>query len=835
MQIVEQTHRSVTPGLVSVVVVNYRGAEDTIACLQGLAALDWPSERIELICVDNESGDGSAQRIRIAVPDIRVVESGANRGFAGGCNLGVSHSSGEYVAFLNNDAKPHPGWVSSAVKAFEMDTEVACVASKVLDWNGKLVDFVDGSLTWFGMGYKRETEHVDSTEYDVAKDVLFGTGAAMFVRTDVFRAVGGFDERFFMFYEDVDLGWRMNLLGHRVRYVPDSLAYHRHHATMNKFGDYRESYLLERNALLSMYKNYGDEALARCLPAAMALSVRRSVARSGLDARLLDLQVRPGGDTQSTVEVPKAALSGPLAIDYFVENLGTLTPDRRDLQARRRRSDIDLFPLFRQAIEPAYPFPSYLQAHSDLLEAFGIEEVFARRRHIAVVTGEPLGRRMAGPAIRAFEIARTLAAEHDVQLVTLGQCSLEGAGFRTTAAGRRELREIVKWADVLVFQGLLLSLHPWIAEADLILVADIYDPFHLETLEQERARPEAQRMQISRDTVDALNRQLTRADFLLCASTKQRDFWLGQMAAVGRINPLTYDDDESLRALLAVSPFGLPDASPIRTRPALKGVLDGIGPDDKVVLWGGGVYNWFDPLTLIKAIDRVREDVPEVRLVFLGMKHPNPGVPEMEMADRARALSESLGLTGKYVFFNEMWVAYEDRHNYLLDADLGVSCHFDHIETEFSFRTRILDYLWSGLPIVCTEGDAFGELVRTERLGAAVPPEDVEALAQALTELLSDPEAAAAAGKRSAAVARQFTWTKALRPLVEFVRSPRRAADLASQRGEARLRRPEPLTVKRGTDLRDDWTLAKRYLAEGGPVELAHRAGGRIKKVLRAR
>ena len=101
------------------------------------------------------------------------------------------------------------------------------------------------------------------------RDVLFGTGAALFVRADLFRRVGGFDERFFMFYEDVDLGWRLNLLGHRVRYVPGSLAFHRHHVTMKKFGNFREQYLLERNALLSMYKNYDDESLARALPAAL--------------------------------------------------------------------------------------------------------------------------------------------------------------------------------------------------------------------------------------------------------------------------------------------------------------------------------------------------------------------------------------------------------------------------------------------------------------------------------------------------------------------------------------------------------------------------------------
>src|SRR5665647_2508877 len=210
----------VRPGVVSVVLVNYRGAEDTITCLRAFDDVDWPADRLELIVVDNDSGDGSAQTIRTALPGVVVVESGSNTGFAGGCNLGVAHATGEYVGFINNDARPGPQWVAAAVAAFEADAAVGAVAAKVLDWDGKLVDYVDGSLTWFGMGYKREVEKPDSSAYDVAKDVLFGTGAAMFVRAALYREVGGFDERFFMFYEDVDLGWRLNLLGYRVRYVP---------------------------------------------------------------------------------------------------------------------------------------------------------------------------------------------------------------------------------------------------------------------------------------------------------------------------------------------------------------------------------------------------------------------------------------------------------------------------------------------------------------------------------------------------------------------------------------------------------------------------------------
>ncbi len=90
------------------------------------------------------------------------------------------------------------------------------------------------------------------------------------------------------------------------------------------------------------------------------------------------------------------------------------------------------------------------------------------------------------------------------------------------------------------------------------------------------------------------------------------------------------------------------------------------------------------------------------------------------MAVRARELADSLGLTGRHVFFNEKWVPYNDRQNFLLDADVGVSTHFEHIETTFSFRTRILDYLWTHLPIVTTRGDGFGDLVIAEGLGVAV-------------------------------------------------------------------------------------------------------------------
>lgn len=814
--------------VVSVIVVNYRGAEDTVTCLRALREeLDYPAERLQLVCVDNASGDGSADRIR-QLPGVEVVESDTNLGFAGGCNLGARHATGTVLAFLNNDARPHRDWVRAAVDVLKTDPTVAAVASKVLDWDGEHVDFVDAGLTWFGMGYKRHAGQPDDGTHDAAKDVLFATGSAMFVRAEVYRRLGGFDERFFMFYEDVDLGWRLNLRGWRVRYEPRSLAFHRHHASMAKVDaddNARELYLLERNALAALYKNVSDTTLAKALPAALALAVRRATARGDVDPTQLEIG-KP--DTGPTVEIPRTTLAGVLAIDQFVELLPSLATSRQAEQAARVRSDADLVPLMRRAMEPAYPLPRYLAAHDVLVDVFGLEEAFGARRRVLVITGDALTERMAGPAIRAWNMADVLAAEHEVRLVTVNPlCEPPEAPFAVAHARQRDLSPHVAWADVVILQGHALEMVPELKKASSrkIVVCDMYDPMHLELLEQGKDDTDEQRELDLIGVTKVLNAQLDRGDFFLCASERQRHFWLGHLTALGRLTPSLYDSDPTVRSLLAVAPFGLPGKPPQRTASPIRGPI--ARESDKVIIWAGGVYSWFDPLTLLHAMDRLSKRHEDVRLLFLGMKHPNPEVPEMDIGARTRALSERLDLTGRHVFFNETWVPYGERQNWLLDADCGVTTHYEHVETTFAFRTRVLDYLWTGLPIVTTDGDSFADLVRTERLGVVVPAEDADALADALEKVLYDTEFAAAARERIAVVRERFTWETALAPLVSFCRNPYPAADRLP--GTAPLVRNKPLGV--GGALRRDLDLVRSYLDKGGPAELTKRAAGRVRRL----
>ncbi|HVF13753.1 MAG TPA: glycosyltransferase, partial [Acidimicrobiales bacterium] len=310
------------------------------------------------------------------------------------------------------------------------------------------------------------------------------------------------------------------------------------------------------------------------------------------------------------------------------------------------------------------------------------------------------------------------------------------------------------------------------------------------------------------------------------------DFWLGQLAALGRVNPRTYDEDETLRSLLDIVPFGIPDEPPVRTRPAIKGVVPGIGPEDKVILWGGGIYNWFDPLTLLRAIDRLRPRHPEARLFFLGLTHPNPDIPTMRMAVDARRLSDSLGLTGTHVFFNEGWVDYDDRQNYLLDAHIGVSTHLDHVEAALSFRTRILDYLWASLPVVATRGDSLAGVIDQRGLGITVPPDDVDALVEALSTLLVDDGRRASCSANAAALVPELVWSRALAPLVEFCRNPRRAPDLTDRDMVAGMRHDLVAVPKRWRGLAYDVRTGLDHLRSGGPRLVLAKAAGRLRRLV---
>ncbi|MGD1994481.1 MAG: glycosyltransferase [Anaerolineae bacterium] len=392
---------------------------------------------------------------------------------------------------------------------------------------------------------------------------------------------------------------------------------------------------------------------------------------------------------------------------------------------------------------------------------------------------------MSGPGIRYWEFARTLSRlpSLDVSLVTTPGSPaqlVEGPLPFRLLAGRDEayLHALAQAADVLVAPGAVVSLYPSLLRAGVPLALDLYIPLLLEELQRQTPHTlDEQGLQLDRVRTSLLT-QIRAADFILCASEKQRDYWLGALAAAGRINPHTRADDPTLRHMIDVVPFGLPAEPPQHTRPVLKGVVPGIGVDDRVLLWGGGLYDWLDAPTLVRAMARLAPRRPDVKLLFMGTQHPNPRESQRRGTRETLALADELELTGRTVFFND-WVPYAERANYLLEADVGVSLHRDHLETRFSFRTRFLDILWTGLPVVATRGDVFGELVEREALGRVVAPGDVDGVAEAIVALLDTPDLRQVYRARFERVAEAYRWEHVIGPLAAFCSAPQLAPDRA--------------------------------------------------------
>ena len=402
---------------------------------------------------------------------------------------------------------------------------------------------------------------------------------------------------------------------------------------------------------------------------------------------------------------------------------------------------------------------------------------------LLVISPDVIGARMAGVGIRYWNLAGALARHGiEVTLATLGEDLPEGEGFEVvgyTETSYKSLAPHVDRAEVLLVSGYLLSKFPALKACQVPMIVDLFDPFMLENLEVFAGGSLDAQTGIHRKTMAVVNEQLRAGDFFLCASEKQRDLWLGMLAANNRLNPYVYAQDPTLSSLLAVVPFGLPTEPPRHTRPVLKGVHPGIDRDDRVILWGGGIWDWYDPLTLIRAVDVVRAVRGDVKLVFMGVQHPNPDVPTSRQLAAAVQLSQELGLYDRHVFVSRDWVPYEQIQDYFLEADIGTVLHHNHLETRFSFRVRILTCFWTGLPILITQGSPSSDLVRNEQLGRVVGYEDVEGTAEAILDMLSLPDLRVHYRPHFERVRRRFTWDRVVQPLVGFCRAPRFAADKA--------------------------------------------------------
>ena len=262
--------------LVSVIVVNYNGRRHLEHCLPSLMALEYPPEELEILIADNGSSDDSLTFVTSHFPKVKILAGNQNRGFAAGNNWAAKAAGGEYLAFLNNDMRVEPSWLKELVRALDPGSGAICAAGKILSWDGRRIDFNGGYLNFYGMAFqKNHREREAAIPNHLSHDVLYPCGGSMLIDRQIFLNIGGFDEDYFAYFEDVDLGWRLWVLGYRVRFCPQAISYHRYQGTSRQLPEERRTLLYERNALFSVIKNYNDTHLSLILPVALLLTAHR--------------------------------------------------------------------------------------------------------------------------------------------------------------------------------------------------------------------------------------------------------------------------------------------------------------------------------------------------------------------------------------------------------------------------------------------------------------------------------------------------------------------------------------------------------------------------------
>lgn len=262
----------------SVIVLNYNGLGHLGPCLAALAAQDF-EERFEVILVDNASGDGSVEWVRTHHPWVRVVEVGANLGFAGGNNAGIDAARGEFLITLNNDTRATPGWLRAMVAAARSRPDAGAVAGKLVFMNAPGVIQNAGSLLLSdGSGADRGFHEPDTGQYERMEEVFGACGASMLLRRAALDDVGRFDDRFFMYYEDTDLNWRLRLRGWKVVYQPEAVVLHVHAGSSGEWSP-MFTFHVDRNRLFMLIKNAPPEMVLRAF-AGFGARVARHLARA---------------------------------------------------------------------------------------------------------------------------------------------------------------------------------------------------------------------------------------------------------------------------------------------------------------------------------------------------------------------------------------------------------------------------------------------------------------------------------------------------------------------------------------------------------------------------
>jgi GT2 family glycosyltransferase len=323
--------------LISVIVLNWNGRQFLEQCLGSILAQTY--HPLEVILVDNGSTDGSLEFVKATYPDVRVIANGKNLGYGGGNNVGIQSSRGQYVMILNNDTRLDLGCIEELKRSIEKKDRYGACASKILfEHAGLRIDAAGLVVCPDGLAIGRGRWDRED-RYDTETEVFCASGCACLFRREMLEEIGIYDEDFFAYGEDTDLGWRAQLAGWRCIYSPKAVVHHLHSASSGTYSHFK-AYLVERNRIWVSLKNFP-------LPLVI-LGQFYTLWRYVWQA--YGAFTGAGAAGRFTRDFSKRALVKVLMKVYltFWQGLPLMLKKRKGIQEKRRISKRDVYTLLRQ-------------------------------------------------------------------------------------------------------------------------------------------------------------------------------------------------------------------------------------------------------------------------------------------------------------------------------------------------------------------------------------------------------------------------------------------------------------------------------------------------------
>jgi hypothetical protein len=329
--------------LISVIILNFNGkkvlGKILDDCLRSVFETNYPV--FEVLFVDNASADGSADHVEELFgknKKLRIIRNDRNYGFTEGNNIGIKNSTGGYIALINSDTKVDPDWLNELVTAIQ-PPEIGAVQSKLLQMSAPdLIDCAGGLIDYYGYHIEKgrgEKAH----KYNETEEIFYAKGAGVLLKRKVLAETGFFDSEMFMYFDEVDLCWRIWLSGHKVIFAPKSVVYHASGATASRSQDKTRLYFHTRNHILTVLKNYNLENMFKAVKVSVLFEFR--------NALLFLIRRKPAVST---------AIVQALAWNLF--HLKHTWVKRQKVQNFvRKKSDKEIK---KQMLSPFPPFPLYL-------------------------------------------------------------------------------------------------------------------------------------------------------------------------------------------------------------------------------------------------------------------------------------------------------------------------------------------------------------------------------------------------------------------------------------------------------------------------------------------